>query len=52
MATALLFTIGPAVDTTIGKKMNEIETQMRRIQPQSARPVATRAGFRASTDSV
>ena len=51
-AMGWLFTTGLTLLITTGKKMNEMATTKRRIQPQRARPVATSAGFFASTDSV
>ena len=47
-----LSTTGFTELTTSGRKMNDRPTVRRRIQPQSASPVPTSAGFRASTISV
>ena len=52
VATAWLFTTGLTDEITMGMKMNETATTSRRIQPHRASPVATRAGFLASTVSV
>ena len=51
-AMGWLSTTGLTLLMTTGKKINEMATTKRRIQPHNARPVATNAGFFFSTDSV